>query len=96
MIKKIYNFKNLYRLALIIMLIVITSITLSLLIDTDPDLYEGQPVVIIVGSSRVEGHIYNIRGDGRYNIRYINNKGEPVTSPFKRFEFEIVHDINNN
>lgn len=88
MIKKIYNFKNLYMLALIIILIVITSIALSLLIDTD--LYEGQPVVITVGSSRVEGHIYNIRGDGRYTIRYINNRGEPVTSPFKRFEFEVI------
>ena len=88
--------KKLYIIALITMLIVITSISLSLLIDSDPNLYEGQPVVIIVGTERVSGHIYNIRGDGRYVIRYLNNRGEPVTASFKRFEFETIEDINTN
>lgn len=84
--RKLFTPKN---LALFVMSIIFLSVVLSVIIDTDPDLYKGQPVVIIVGNERVPGHIYNIRGDGRYTIRYLNNRGEPVTSTFKRFEFEI-------
>lgn len=72
------------------------SVAISLVIDLDPDIYKGQPVVILVGTERVPGHIYNIRGDGRYVVRYLNNRGEPVTASFKRFEFEIVEEINSN
>ena len=84
------RFVNLKNIAIFCISVVFLSLALSIFIDSDPELYKGQPVVIIIGNERVPGHIYNIRGDGRYTIRYINNRGEPVTNTFKRFEFEIV------
>lgn len=91
--RKLFTVK---KLALFAISIIFLSVVLSVIIDTDPNLYEGQPVVIIVGTERVPGHIYNIRGDGRYVIRYLNNRSEPVTASFKRFEFETIEDINTN
>lgn len=78
------------NISLFLISIIFMSLVLSSVIDRDPQLYIGQPVVILVSTERIPGHIYNIRGDGRYTIRYINIRGEPLIGTFKRFEFEVV------
>lgn len=73
----------------------IISYVLSLIIETDSNLYVSQPVIIKIHDVTIPGHIYTIRGDGRYTIRYLNKHGEPNLKSFKRFEFEILHPVTD-
>jgi len=87
--------------AIVILGVILTSIIFSVISNVDSDLDEGDTVIITVADREIMGHIYTIRGDGRYTLRYVNNIGDPKLERFKRFEFEKVtivgeDAINNN
>lgn len=79
--------KRISFIALIGIGIIGLSLVFSFIFDYDSNLREGDKILITVASKSIEGHIYTIRGDGRYTVRYINNIGDPKLITMKRFEF---------
>lgn len=82
------------------LLFVFGVVLLSLMLDrlnlADRDLEEGKCIEIQIGNTQaLQGQIYNLRADGRYNVHYINDKGDHNSITLKRFQFKVVECINN-
>lgn len=57
-------------------------------------LREGDCVLVTIGNTSFPARIFNIRGDNRYSIHYVNNRGDISKATVKPFEIEKCEEDN--